>query len=49
MNFINDKINSLSASISSINIGDLSNLSADEIADLIEQLFMEDENQDDKQ
>ena len=48
MNFLNDKLNSLSASISSGNMGDLSNLSADEIADRIEKFFKENENQDDE-
>ena len=49
MNFINAKLDSLSASISSGSMGDLSNLSADEIVDRIEKFFMDDKNQDDKQ
>jgi hypothetical protein len=49
MNFIKEKIDSLSASLSSENMGDMSNISADEIADRIEQMFKNDENKKDKQ
>ena len=54
MNFLNDKINFLSSAISSGSMGDLSDLSGDEIAERIEKFFLDnrgqnDENQDDKQ
>jgi len=49
MNFINEKIDSLSASLSSSSMGDLSNLSADEIAKRIEKFFLDNDNQEDKQ
>jgi hypothetical protein len=48
MNFINEKIDYLSSAISSGSMGNLSNLSADEIANRLEQMFKKDENQEDK-
>jgi len=42
MAFINDKLDHLSSSISSGKLGDLTGLSADEIASRLEKLFLED-------